>query len=182
LQAKPSLQKVRFIFPQAPVRPVTLNQGYVMPAWYDIYQMDKHGPQDEAGIEQSSAALIQLVEQQIALGIPAEKIFLVGFSQGGAMVLYTSLMAKRTFAGVVGLSAYLPLIDKVASSAVNYHNSYWLAHGSHDSVVPFIYGEESAAKLRDLGCAVTFNDFPIAHDISIPEVEAMSAWIAQRIE
>lgn len=182
LQAKPSLQKVRFIFPQAPVRPVTLNQGYVMPAWYDIYQIDKHGPQDEAGIEQSSAALMQLIKQQIALGMPAEKIFLVGFSQGGAMVLYTSLMAEQTFAGVVGLSTYLPLIDKVVGSAVNHSNSYWLAHGSHDNVVPFVYGEESAVKLRDLGCAVTFERFPIAHEISVPEIEAMSAWIAKRIE
>ncbi len=181
LHAKPSFRKVRFIFPQAPMRSVTLNQGYVMPAWYDIYQFDKHGPQDQEGIEQSFKGLVKIIQTQIDSGISANKIFLMGYSQGGAMALYASLMFADTFAGVIGLSTYLPLLNIVQKQAVNIHNVYWMAHGTRDTVVPLMYGEESAIALRALGCAVDLHTFPIAHEISMPEIVAMSDWIVERL-
>jgi phospholipase/carboxylesterase len=181
LHAKPSLRGVRFIFPQAPMRAVTLNQGYVMPAWYDIYQVDKHGRQDQEGIEQSCASLMQTIEAEINKGMPADKIFLIGYSQGGAMALYASLMGSQILAGVIGLSTYLPLIDLIQTRVVNHHNAYWMAHGTRDAVVPFMYGQESVLALRAQGCAVDFHSYPIGHEISMPEIEAMSDWMAQRL-
>ena len=182
LRTNPTFKDLRFIFPQAPMQPITLNQGFVMPAWYDIYQLDKHGPQDEKGIQDSCRHITKIIEAQIAQGMPAEKIFLVGFSQGGAMALYTSLSINYTLAGIVGLSSYLPLIDKISKQAVNINNNYWLAHGTHDNVVPFVYGEESAKILMAMGCQVDFTSYPIAHEISLPEIKAMSEWMEARLQ
>jgi phospholipase/carboxylesterase len=181
LQTKPNFDQVRFIFPQAPMRAVTLNQGYVMPAWYDIYQIDKHGPEDQEGIQASFDSIKQKIDLQISLGMPAERIFLVGFSQGGAMVLYTSLMAKQTFAGIIGLSTYLPLSRHLEKAQVNSANHYWLAHGLQDAVVPFIYNEESVAKLRSFDCEVDCQTYPIGHEISMPEIDAMSGWMSAKL-
>ena len=182
LQTKPSFRTVRFIFPQAPMCSVTLNQGYVMPAWFDIYQIDKHGPQDQEGIERSHAALLKMIEAEIAKGIPANKIFLMGYSQGGAMALYTSLIYPETLAGVIGLSTYLPLNGVVQKQALNHSNTYWIAHGTQDKVVPFVYGEESVLALRALGCKVVLQNYPIEHEISMPEIDAMREWMIKRLE
>lgn len=182
LRTNPTFAQVRFIFPQAPMRAVTLNNGFVMPAWYDIYQLDKHGPQDEEGIKASSLQIQKIIDQQIQTGIPAEKIFLVGFSQGGAIALYASLYMPKTLAGIIGLSTYLPMHTKLDASAINASNSYWLAHGTHDNVVALNYGEESVEKLRELGCQVGWHTYPIAHEISLPEMEAMSTWMVSRLQ
>jgi len=181
LQTKPGFDQVRFIFPQAPMRPITLNQGFVMPGWYDIYQADKHGPEDQQGIESSYQQIKETIDQQIASGISAEHIFLVGFSQGGAMVLYTSLMEKHTFAGVVGLSTYLPLANTYNPAAINICNDYWLGHGRQDAVVPLFYMEESVAKLRSFGCVVDLTTYAMGHEVLIEEIDAVSLWMGAKL-
>lgn len=170
---------VRFIFPHAPLRPVTLNQGYTMRAWFDIYGLSSEMPLDMAGLQQTDHALHQLIQQQNAAGIPTEKIILAGFSQGGAMALYTTLRYPERLAGVIGLSTFLPA---AAALALEKHPSnsatpIFLAHGTMDEVVPFSWGKLTCQQLKHAGYAVTWHSYSMAHTVCEAEVTDIAQFL-----
>lgn len=172
---------IRFVFPHAPSMPVTVNGGYVMPAWYDIYGANLVDRQDTAGIQQSERALIALIEHEVARGIPHQNIVLAGFSQGCAMVLHTGLRLPQTLAGIIALSGYLPLADRFAGerSAANAQTPIFMAHGTQDPVVAMQRGEDSRDALVALGHPVLWHSYPLAHSVHPREVADISAFLAQ---
>lgn len=180
----PSLQLsvhhgIRFIFPHAPQRPVTLNANMVMPAWFDIYGLDLNAKIDEAGIQFASKSIHRLIEQQIQNGIVPERILLVGFSQGGALALYTALFLDKCLGGVAGLSTYLPLsfISNLKSEDLFLKLPVFLAHGLMDPVVPYWMGHQSVVCLKDLGFKPVWHSYPIAHTVCLPECHALGQWM-----
>ena len=175
----PPAIKIRFVFPHAPQRPVTINSGVVMPAWYDIRSMDFFAAQDEAGIRQSEQQLVELIEREVQRGVPTEKIVLAGFSQGGAIVLHTGLRYPRPLAGIMALSTYLPLDETVASErqAANQTVPIFMAHGRHDPVVPLKLAEMSRDYLQELSYAVEWHSYFMEHSVHPQEIAAISQWI-----
>ena len=171
---------VRFVFPHAPVRPVTINGGMAMRAWYDILGFDHHAKEDAAGIRASAIAVGQLIEREVERGIPSERIVLAGFSQGGAIALHAALREPRPLAGVLALSTYLPLATSLASerSPANAGVPIFMAHGTSDSVLPLSLGESSRRALEVLGYAVDWHSYPMAHSVCLEEVGAIGAWLA----
>ena len=171
---------VRFVFPHAPVRPVTINGGMAMRAWYDILGFDRHAKEDVGGIRASATAVGQLIEREIERGMPSERIVLAGFSQGGAIALHTALRESRPLAGVLALSTYLPLVTSLASerSAANAGVPIFMAHGTSDSVLPFALGESSRRALEALGYVVDWHSYSMAHSVCLEEVSAIGAWLA----
>ena len=174
---------VRFIFPHAPVRPVTLNNGMAMRAWYDIIGLDRNGPEDSDGIAASAREVEALIAAEIEAGVPAERIIVAGFSQGGAIALHTGLRHAETLAGIMGLSTYLPLRATLADEAsdANRNTSIFLAHGSQDPMVPIQLGEMSRTLLEDQGYAVRWHSYPMAHQVCLEEIRAIGEWLAQRL-
>ena len=172
----------RFIFPHAPVRPVTINHGMPMRAWYDILGWGSQVRQDVAGIHASSAAVARLVDHEIGRGIPAERIVLAGFSQGGAVALHAALRESRTLAGVIALSTYLPLASTLADerSAANARIPIFMAHGTADAVVPLTLGESSRRTLESLDYSVEWRSYAMAHTVCMEEVAAIGAWLTKR--
>ncbi|MEO8118523.1 MAG: carboxylesterase [Rhodoferax sp.] len=171
---------IRFVFPHAPSIPVTLNSGYVMPAWYDIAGADLVSRQDAAGIQKSARALSLLIEHEISRGIPARNIVLAGFSQGCAMALHTGLRFPQRLAGIMALSGYLPLADTFAAerAPVNADTPIFMAHGSMDPVVIPARGEASRDLLSELGYAVQWHSYPMQHSVHPREVADISAFLA----
>lgn len=164
---------VRFVFPHAPVRPVTLNQGMRMRAWYDIFQLGG-GPEDEAGIRVSQALLDDLIARE------KKPVFLAGFSQGGAIVLQTALRHPKRLAGVLALSTYLPLASKLAAerSEANRDVPIFMAHGLHDEVIPITRAKTSRDMLVHSGYPVQWHEYPIAHSVCAQEIADISAFLA----
>jgi len=160
------------VFPHAPVRPVTINGGQRMRAWYDIAGFDRRAPQDEAGIRESAEALAALLRRERERGIAAERLVLAGFSQGGAMALHVGPRFPERLAGVIALSSYLPLGDrmKVEAHPANAAVPVWMAHGSFDPVVPMALGEASREALGGLGYDVDWHSYPMAHSVCTQEV------------
>ena len=171
---------VRFVFPHAPVRPVTINGGMAMRAWYDILGFDRRAREDAAGIRASAAAVTELVDREIERGMSSDRIVLAGFSQGGAIALHTALREPRPLAGVLALSTYLPLAATLASerSAANARLPLFMAHGTDDGVLPLQLAETSRAALEALGYAVEWHAYPMAHSVCLEEVGAIGAWLA----
>ena len=171
---------VRFVFPHAPVRPVTINGGMQMRAWYDILGFSAQAKEDSAGIRASAAAVTELVDREIERGMPAERIVLAGFSQGGAIALHTALRDPRPLAGVLALSTYLPLAATLASerSAANASIPLFMAHGTDDPVLSFELAETSRLALEALGYAVDWHAYPMEHSVCMDEVRAIGAWLA----
>lgn len=175
---------VRFVFPHAPVRAVTINGGMRMRAWYDLLTFDRHGPEDEAGIAASATRVREIVEREIALGIAPGKIALGGFSQGGAVALHTALRAPVQLAGVVALSAYLPVAGTLAAqrSTASLALPIWMAHGTEDAVVPIALAEASRDHLQALGHRVSFDVYRMAHGVCAEELaelrKRLCAWLA----
>jgi phospholipase/carboxylesterase len=171
---------VRFVFPHAPVRPVTINGGMAMRAWYDILGFDRRSQEDAAGIRASGAAVTRLIDREIERGMSSERIVLAGFSQGGAVALHTALREPRTLAGVLALSTYLPLASTLAGerSAANAGVPIFMAHGTEDSVLPFALAEASRRALEALGYAVAWHPYSMAHSVCLEEVSAIGAWLA----
>jgi phospholipase/carboxylesterase len=169
-------QPVRFIFPHAPVRPVTINQGMRMRAWYDIYQFGG-GPEDEAGIRASQGLVEQIISGEKKRG--AAKIVLAGFSQGGAIVLQTALRHGERLAGVLALSTYLPLAATVAAerSEANRDLPIFMAHGQYDDIVPLARAEASRRALEALGYPVEWRTYPMPHSVCPPEIGHISAFL-----
>jgi phospholipase/carboxylesterase len=171
---------IRFIFPHAPIRPVTLNQGMQMRAWYDIAGFSLQQSEDEAGMRASQALIDELILQEIAAGIPAQAIFLVGFSQGGAMALHTGLRFPQPLAGIIGLSCYLPLVSRLAheASPANQSIPILMTHGEHDTIVPLRYAQLSCNYLRQLGYQVTWQTYPMAHEVCAPLLQLIGQRLA----
>lgn len=172
---------IRFIFPHAPAIPVTVNGGYVMPAWYDIFGANLVDRQDAAGIRASAQAVAALIEREMARGIPAHRIVLAGFSQGCAMALHTGLRFPHTLAGIMALSGYLPLADQFAAerTAANAHTPIFMAHGSQDPVVAPARGEASRDLLASLGYPVQWHSYPMPHSLHPREVADIAIFLKQ---
>ena len=170
---------VRFVFPHAPIMPVTINGGYRMRAWYDILGTESQGAQDEAGLRRSRQLIEVLVEREKQRGIPAARIVLAGFSQGCAMALLTGLLHRERLGGIAGLSGYLPLADRVASerSEAGRSTPVFLAHGWQDEVIEFARSQKSAQALRALGCEVEWHEYPIGHSVCMEEIRDLNAWL-----
>ena len=172
---------VRFVFPHAPVRPVTLNGGMAMRAWYDILGTDLVRREDEPGLRQSMVEVQALVDREAARGIPPERTVLMGFSQGCAMALLTGLRAPRRLAGVVGLSGYLPLAASTAAerSAANAGVPLFLAHGRFDPMVTLARGTASRDALAALGYAIAWHDYPMEHSVCPQEIADLNDWLVK---
>lgn len=174
---------LRFVFPHAPVRPVTINNGMSMRAWYDIFSLDRGGPQDEVGVRESGELLKGLIEQERERGIPCERIVLAGFSQGGAIAIHTALRFPQHLAGLMALSTYLPLQsffdDEVANadSAQTRELPIFFAHGSFDPVVPMQLGKHSAERVQSAGYSVDWHEYPMAHAVCAQEIEEIRRWL-----
>ena len=166
------LAPIRFIFPHAPSIPVTLNNGYVMPAWYDILGTQLQRVEDDAGIRKSAVQIEALIANQVAQGIAASRIVLAGFSQGCAMVLHTGLRHPAKLAGIIALSGYLPLADSVAAerSAANKDTPIFMAHGTQDPMIVLSRAEASRDALVGLGCKVQWHTYQMPHSVHPSEI------------
>jgi phospholipase/carboxylesterase len=176
---------IRFIFPHAPMQPVTINNGYVMRAWYDIKFGDLEGrakQADEKGVRASQAAIVELVERELERGIETGKIVLAGFSQGGAIALQTGLRYPGKLAGIMALSTYLPLAETLAAeaSAENRGTPIFMAHGTQDAVVPYAMASRSKEVLVQHGYDVEWHDYPMPHSVCLEEIRDISEWL-QRV-
>ena len=168
---------LRFVFPHAPVRPVTINGGMSMRAWYDIVSLDAEGRADAKGVHESTALLEGLIAREIARGIDAKKIVIAGFSMGGAVAINTALHSKESLAGLMALSTYLPLPSEVADSAGERDLPVFMAHGSFDPMLPMQWGQASAEKLKETGFTVEWHDYPMAHAVCPEEIRDIRAWL-----
>ena len=170
---------VRWVLPHAPVMPVTINGGQRMRAWHDIASLDRDGIEDEAGIRSSAQAIGRLIQGTIDAGIPARRIVLAGFSQGGAMALFTGPRWAESLAGVAALSCWLPLADSLhrEASPANARVPLFMAHGTLDPVVPFAMGIESRDRLRTAGRAVDWHEYPMPHAVCGEELEDLRLWL-----
>jgi len=175
----PASPSVRWVFPHAPVRPVTINGGHRMRAWYDILAIDRRAPEDEVGIRQSAEAIGALVRREHERGISLDRIVLAGFSQGGAMALFTGLRWPERLGGVVGLSSYLPLAVALPAEAhpANASVPVFMAHGTFDPVVPPALGEGSHGLLRSRGYDVEWRTYPMPHSVCAQEVADLREWL-----
>jgi len=174
---------IRFIFPHAPQQPVSINNGLVMPAWYDIRTAHFIDAEDEDGIRTSARAIGNLIEHEQDRGINSQRIILAGFSQGGAIALFCGLRYPQSLAGVIALSTYLPLARQTLKecTAINLNLPVFLAHGTQDAVVPLALGEQTHALLANHGYAVEWHEYPLEHNVSIDEIRDTGAWIAHRL-
>lgn len=179
----PSHLAVRFVFPHAPVRPVTVNNGWPMRAWYDIRSLDASGRDDAEGIADSAARVRALIAAEQARGIASRRIVLAGFSQGGAVVLHTGLREPQALAGILALSTYLPLRERLVAEmpAANCQVPILMCHGTQDAVVTLDFALQSRAALLAAGCALDWHEFPMAHALCAPEVALISQWLQQRL-
>jgi len=170
---------VRFVFPHAPARPITLNGGMSMRAWYDLVDLDRLGRQDEAGIRESAALVDQLISRENDRGIPDQNIVLAGFSQGGAIALHLGLRRRGPLAGILALSTYLPLADSLQREAGerSLEVPIFMAHGRHDPVLPMAWGQNSRDQLRTVGYTVTWRDYDMPHAVCGEEIEDIGAWL-----
>ncbi|HEY4880956.1 MAG TPA: dienelactone hydrolase family protein [Steroidobacteraceae bacterium] len=173
---------LRFVLPHAPVRPVTLNAGARMRAWYDIRGFERRAAQDEIGVRESDAAIRALIRRENARGIATGRIVLAGFSQGGAMALFSGTRLGERLAGIIGLSCYLLLEDSFAAEhhSANQATPIFLAHGSFDAVVDVRLGEETRALLAAAGYPVEWHRYPMAHAVCAEELAAIAAFL-QRV-
>lgn len=174
-----SVGPVRFLFPSAPSLPVTINGGYVMPAWYDILGTDLVRREDEGGLRQSQATIDALITKEIDRGIAAHRIVVAGFSQGCAMALMIGLRFHQRLGGIAALSGYLPLATTTAAerSAVNAGLPIFMAHGTRDGVVPIARAEASRDALAALGYGVDWHPYPMEHSVCPQEIADLQAWL-----
>jgi phospholipase/carboxylesterase len=170
---------VRFVFPNAPIIPVTINRGMPMPAWYDILLPDLARQEDEAGLRRSLASIEALIANEKSRGIPAHRIVVAGFSQGCAMSLLTGLRHAERLAGIVGLSGYLPLAATTAAErhAANHETPVFLAHGAYDNVVAPPRALAARETLTGLGYAVEWHEYPMAHSVCLEEITDLNAFL-----
>lgn len=181
---RPHWPGLRFVFPHAPVRPVTINGGVRMRAWYDIADLDLANRADETGVAESIAQVDALIEREIARGIPAHRILLTGFSQGGAITLAAGIRRRTPLAGLIALSTYMPAINKAADAKVDgaERQPLFMAHGLQDPVVPYFAGEQSAALMQRLGFRVEWRRYPMAHQVCAEQIRDLGDWMQTLFE
>jgi phospholipase/carboxylesterase len=179
----PAWPALRFVFPHAPVRPVTINNGMSMRAWYDITGFDLESRQDEPGIRSSVASVEALIAREHARGVPSERIILAGFSQGGAIALSAGVRHAQKLAGIVALSTYLPISATVAAErhAANAATPIFWGHGTADPVVVLQRGSHSRNALQALGYTVDWHTYPMAHAVCAEEIGDLRHWLGQRL-
>jgi phospholipase/carboxylesterase len=179
----PDTLAVRFIFPHASVRPVTINNGYAMRAWYDIKAPALSGAEDETGIRDSENTVRGYIQRERDAGVAADKIVIAGFSQGGAIALQTTLRYPQRLAGVMALSTYLPLRGTLAEEAskANRDVPVLMCHGRQDPVVPMQLGEVSRDALQKLGFAVEWREYVMEHSVCAEEVAHIGHWLTNRL-
>ncbi|WP_314404519.1 alpha/beta hydrolase [Stenotrophomonas rhizophila] len=179
---RPHWPAIRFVFPHAPVQPITINNGVPMRAWYDIVSMDFRSRADAAGVAASVQALDTLIDQQVAAGIPAERILLAGFSQGGAVILSAVLRRSRPIGGLIALSTYLPDPETAADQRDpdGIRPPVFMAHGVQDPVIPQAIAAHTAQTLKDLGFPLEWHSYPMAHQVCAEELEALGDWLDAR--
>ena len=176
---RPGERALRFVLPHAAIRPVTINGGMSMRAWYDIIGFERHAVQDEGGIRASAAAIEGLIRRENERGVATERIVLAGFSQGGAMALFTGTRLRQKLAGIIGLSCYMLLGAKLAAerSVENQSTRIFLAHGTLDPVVDVRLGEETRRMLEEADYSVAWHSYPIPHSVSPEELTHIGAWL-----
>ncbi|MFI5373399.1 MAG: alpha/beta hydrolase [Candidatus Rokuibacteriota bacterium] len=177
----PASLPVRFVFPHAPLRPVTINQGHVMRAWYDIRALAGVRREDEAGVRQSARQVEALLERERQRGIAPGRLVLAGFSQGGAMALHVGLRHAERLAGVMALSCYLPLGDVLATEAAAANRDvpiFW-AHGVHDPMIPLAMAEHGRAQVAALGYSIEWHQYAIPHSVSAEEIADVARWLGR---
>jgi phospholipase/carboxylesterase len=174
---------VRYIFPHAPMQPVTINGGFVMRAWYDIAAADIGAQQDEDGIRKSQRKIEKLIAQEKQRGSAAENIFLAGFSQGGALALHTGLRHAEKLGSILALSCYLPLAETLADEASNAAKDtpIFMAHGRNDPIVPYGLGKSSAEKLSGLGYRLEWREYAMPHSMCAEEVRDIEDWLTKQL-
>lgn len=179
----PDSVRLRFVFPHAPMRPVTINGGATMRAWYDILSLDRSGMQDEKGIRESAASLVALVEREHDRGVPYENIVVAGFSQGGAIAIHTAIRFPHRLAGLMALSTWLPLAASLVEEVINNDAAQsrelpiFLAHGQFDPVLPFSFGEESRDTLELMNYSAAWHEYPIPHSVCAEEIADIRSWL-----
>ena len=169
---------IKFIFPHAPIRPITINGGMTMRGWYDIAEMDLAARQDAQGIKESAEIIKGLIEEQISLGFMPEKIFLAGFSQGGAIALYSGLSLDYPLAGVIALSTYVPIADQIE---IRQKPDIFYAHGEYDPIIPIELANKSREWLVSKGMTPTWHQYPMQHQVVMEEIDLINRWIVSRI-
>ena len=171
--------QVKYIFPNAPKIPITINNGSVMPGWYDIIEMGSMDNQDQDGIANSTKLINELIQHEIDCGVPSENIILAGFSQGGAMALHIGLTNVKKLGGVISLSAYLPLANdfKTNKKAINQHIPIFMGHGLFDPVVPLHAGQQSLQILQDNGYTVAWQQYPMQHTVLLEEINDVAKFL-----
>ncbi|CAA9890925.1 Carboxylesterase [Candidatus Methylobacter favarea] len=170
---------IHFIFPNAPIQPITINGGKKMRAWFDILELGTEHKVDIAGIYQSTGLIDQLIQQEIDHGIPPENILLAGFSQGGTVALHAGLRYPYKLAGIIALSTYLPTLEqlKIQRPTANYATPIFMANGILDSIVAIEYGKKTSDTLAAMGYSVEWHDYLMEHTVCIEEIEHISAFI-----
>jgi phospholipase/carboxylesterase len=173
------MPSLRFVFPHAPVRPVTINNGYQMRAWYDIIGIDRRSAEDFAGIDASAVAIGDLIKAENQRGVATQRIAIAGFSQGGAMALHIGTRHPEKLAGVIALSCYLPRSSEFATArtVANQATPIFMAHGTQDPVVPYPLGDESGRLLQSAGYPLEWHAYPMPHSVCEPEVADLRAWL-----
>ncbi len=174
---------IRFIFPHAPKRPIAINGGMVMRAWYDIRIPDLSLQEDEDSIRESSDILSSYIDAEINAGITADKILIAGFSQGGAMTLFTGLRYPQKLAGLLALSTYLPLPDQLQAEAnnANLKTPLMMMHGTFDPIIPVFQGQNSRYLLQQAGYSIEWHEYPMQHAVCPQEISDISHWLQQRL-
>lgn len=175
---------VRFIFPHAPEIPVTINNGYVMRAWYDVMSMDIARRADANGVRASEQILTGYIEAEQAIGIAGNRIIVAGFSQGGALALHTSLRYTQPLAGILALSCYLPIAETIADEVhpANASVPLFMAHGSHDPIIPITAAEQARDLLTSLGYEVEWHSYTQEHAVCLEEINDISSWLVRLLD
>ncbi|MEP1385818.1 MAG: carboxylesterase [Paraglaciecola sp.] len=174
---------VRFVFPHAPTRPITINGGMAMRAWYDIASMDFNNRADSKGVRESAAQIEALIEAEISNGIPASKIVLAGFSQGGVIAAHLGTRYKNSLAGIMMLSTYMSESETLAAEAsdANKATPIFVAHGTQDEVVPIMMGKSAFKVLESNGYSISWHEYAMPHSVCKQEIDDISAWLQHKL-
>ena len=178
----PKSMAIRFIFPHAPMRPVTINGGYIMRAWFDIKEISLNAQEDEKGIYEAEKSICDLIEYEHQIGIKYEHITLAGFSQGGALALHTGLRYSKKLGSIIALSSYLPLRNKFGKeiNSTNKNIPIFMAHGLNDQIIPYPIAQMSYNKLIEQNYQITFKTYPMQHHLCQQEIEDISSWLNEK--
>lgn len=179
----PEVLAVRFIFPHAPIRRITINHGFPMRSWCDILELSDDAIVDEEGVRESEASIAYMIQKEIDAGIPAKKIIIAGFSLGGAIAIHTALRFHQPLCGVIALSTFLPKNDRINTEGhmSNKNIPIFMAHGHHDSIAPLSLGLQTFQRLKNLHYPATWHEYPMEHSVCYEEINDISKWIQQSL-